>query len=57
MKIKVGDIFEMDQYHYAQYFQVVALKGQKQVVIREVEVEGESLIHPCKNKFQKHHHG
>lgn len=59
--IKVGDIFHYSwgyEQTNANYFQVVALKGTKQVVIREIAYEitettglDSYKIRPCKNVF------
>jgi len=37
--VKVGDVFYLDTRHFIHYFQVVALRGKSQAVIREIEFE------------------
>ena len=59
--VKVGDIFHYSwgyEQTNANYFQVVALKGTKQVVIREIGYEitettaiDSYKVRPCKNSF------
>ena len=62
--IKVDDIFYTDRHcgvkgHYIQFFQVVALKENNQVILREVErkldsynEENRALVIPSKNQFK-----
>jgi len=63
LAVKIGDIFHYS-WGYEQtntnYFQVVALKGTKQVVIREIAYEitettgfDSYLVKPCKDEFLK----
>ena len=66
MGVKVGDIFHYSwgyEQTNANYFQVVALKGQKSVVIREISYKKTETtgfdsykVVPCKNAFLEKSH-
>lgn len=56
--VKVGDFFYMERHCFIRFFQVVALKGTKQVLIKEVERkvvektnENVDLVVPDKDNF------
>lgn len=63
LNVKVGDIFHYSwgyEQTNANYFQVVALKGTKQVIIREISYEitettglDSYKVKPCKDRFLK----
>ena len=58
--VKVGNFFYTEERHFITFYQVVALKGTKQVVIKEVERKvvgkteaNEDLVIPDKDNFIK----
>ena len=63
--VKIGDVFCMSKPCgrngiTQRFFQVVNLKGKKQIIIKEIELEKvgknekkEDLVSPCKDKFLK----
>lgn len=64
INVKIDDIFYTDRHcgvdgHYIQFFQVVALKENNQVILREIKLkldshneENRALVIPSKNQFK-----